>query len=161
MKVRILCLLWMMAGLVACTGGTEPAPSHDFNDNELAKQRLAGMVRHIYDEAKSATTADIVAYLLNFGSVSAEKNPEDRRYDIHLSVEGFGSIAGSVYPDLLPADEALSLTVYDSNSAIATVGIEQLPVYIAEQEVWIPTLVFRFADGSSVAWNTLLIDFYE
>ena len=51
------------------------------------------------------------------------------------------------------------LGVFEGDTRLARLGLEPLPY--TEYELWLPTLVFRFDDGTSVSWTSFLIDFYE
>lgn len=152
MKKFAYCLALMLC-LVSCGKAKTEAPEHEYTQSELAKQRLSELVTGIYSQVKSLSAKEVITNL-----VQANGKPvsmDEKVFSVELNILGL-SVRGSVD---LNAWWDPSLAVYDGDTLLATIGVEMLPY--TQKEILLPTLVFRFEDGTSVSWNTFLIDLHD
>ena len=145
--------------LTACHGTAEDAPVHVYTGEEQSKQHLADMVRIIYGEVKTMSATEILLYLAKGSSFTRE----DDFVNIDIIFGGL-SLRGSLSVGILNGLENISendfsIGVFEGDTQLARLGLELLPY--TEYELWLPTLVFRFDDGTSVSWTSFLLDFYE
>lgn len=160
MLKRLTYIATILLCLTACHGTAERVvPMHQYNESELSKQRLAELVKSVYEEVHTMSAVDIILFLSQGARLT---NDGDSVY-LDVNLAGL-SVRGSVSKAILAGKDApnegdFSLGVYENDKRLALIGLELLPY--GEQEIWLPTPVFRFDDGTSCSWNSLLIDFYE
>ena len=159
MLKRLKYIAAILLCLTACHGTVKDAPVHVYTEEEQTKQHLAEMVNIVYDEVQTMSATEILFYLAKESSFTRE----DGVINLNVNIAGL-SIRGSLSVGILNGLEDISendfsIGVFEGDTRLARLGLEPLPY--TEYELWLPTLVFRFDDGTSVSWTSFLIDFYE